>query len=76
MEDTFNSGNELWTEIALSGGLVEDLAGADCLSAGEQSRLSAVKTFAVANSYIRAHHKLTILKGLEDVLNRKTGTTD
>lgn len=53
MQNSFNSNNEGWTEIALSGGWVEVLAGFDSLSARAQGELNHIKAFGVANSYWR-----------------------
>lgn len=50
MKNTFNSGNQFWTEVALSGGWVEVLAAATNLSGLEQDRLNYIKSYGVANS--------------------------
>ena len=76
MENTFNSNNELWTEIALSGGWIEVLAGAANLSVGEADKLTAIKVFSVANSYMRRRHTEQFLKILGEMLLRFPGTTD
>ena len=51
MQNAFHASCALWTEIALSSGWVEVLAGADTMGVGEAAQLTKIKTFGVANSY-------------------------
>lgn len=76
MKNTFNSTHELWTEIALSAGWVEVLAGSDNLSGLEQDRLNHIKAFGVANSYWRPRMINYVCMKMRDVLTRYPGTTD
>ena len=76
MVNTFNSGNEGWTEIALSGGWIELLAGFDSLSARAQGELNAIKAFGVANNYIRPAMKARFLYWLSTYMQMEPGTTD
>ena len=76
MKGTFNSTNELWTELALSGGMIEDLAGADNLTTLEQARLEHVKAFGVANSYWRPWMINYVCLKLRDTMVRKPGAAD
>ena len=76
MQNCFNSDNELWTEIALSSGWVEVLGGGDNLTAGEATRLEAIKIFGVANSYWKSWMAPYFLLKLKEYLTRMPGTTD
>jgi len=76
MQNAFNSNNELWTEIALSGGWIEVLAGADNLGTGEAARLNAIKAFGVANSYLKWRDVNYVLLKLKEMMQREPGTTD
>ena len=76
MQNTFNSNNELSTEIALSGGWIEVLAGADNMSVGEAAQLNAIKAFGVANSYLKWRHVDYVLLKLKEMMQRETGTAD
>lgn len=76
MQNTFNSDNELWTEIALSGGWIEVLAGADNLTQEEGDRLTGIVAFGVANSYLKWRQVNEFVYLLKQMLQRKPGTTD
>ena len=76
MQNSFNSNNELWTEIALSSGWVEVLAGADNISVGEAARLNYIKAFGVANSYWKPWMAPYVCTKLKEMFTREPGTTD
>lgn len=76
MQNTFNSNNELWTEIALSSGWIEVLAGADNMSVGEAAQLNAIKAFGVANSYLKWRHIDYFINKLKEMMQREPGTVD
>jgi len=76
MQNAFNSGNELWTEIALSGGWIEVLGGADSLSAKAQTELEQIKVFGVANSYLKHRHVNQFIYWLKTYFEMEPGTTD
>lgn len=76
MQNSFNSNNELWTEIALSSGWVEVLGGADNLTVGEAARLEAIKAFGVANSYWKAWMAPYFLLKLKEMFAKEPGTSD
>ena len=76
MQNTFNSNNELWTEIALSSGWIEVLAGADNMTVGEAATLNGIKAFGVANSYLKHRQVNQFIFYLKQMMEREPGTTD
>jgi len=76
MQNAFNSNNELWTEIATSGGWVEVLAGADSLSARAQAELDHIKAFGVANNFWRPAMINRFTYWLKMYFTMEPGTTD
>jgi len=76
MQNSFNSNNQLWTEIALSSGWVEVLAGAENMTVLEAARLNHIKAFGVANSYWRPWMINYVCLKLKEMFQREPGTTD
>lgn len=76
MQNTFNSNNQLWTEIALSSGWIEVLAGADNLTVMQAAELNAIKARAVANSFLAWHDVNKFIELLKEMFQREPGTTD
>ena len=76
MQNTFNSNNELWTELALSGGGLEVLAGADSLSARAQSELNDIKAEGVAGSYLKHAQVNRFLYWLKWYMEMEPGAAD
>jgi hypothetical protein len=78
MKNCFSNVNQLWTEMAVSAGMIGDLAGSEVLTAGERARLTAIKSYGVANPTIGWDQwkQAFVVNMLRKALNGKTTSSD